>query len=193
MPTPLAQVPTQSAAPEPRLASTARTGLRIRLSRSHAVGPTRLAAFDAALVAAGLANFNLLPLSSVIPLDATVDVVMPAEQLKGSHGDLLYCVYAASYATRPGTQAWAGLAWALRTDGSGAGLFVEHSSTTEADLHAHLDATLGAMIENRGDSYMQAGRLVSTATCVDVPAAALVVASYQTAGWGSGLDAGRAT
>jgi arginine decarboxylase len=192
VPTPLAQIPTETAA-EPRLAPTPRTGLRIRLSRSHADGPTRLAAFDAALVAAGLKNFNLLPLSSVIPLNATVDVVAPTEQLRGSHGDLLYCVYAASYATKPGAQAWAGITWALRTDDSGAGLFVEHSSTTEADLHAHLDATLGAMIENRRDSYVEAGRLVSTATCVGPPVAALVVASYQTAGWGPGLATPRIT
>ena len=190
MPTPLAQIPTEAGA-EPRPASTARTGLRIRLSRSHAEGPTRLAAFDATLVAAGLQNFNLVPLSSVIPLDATVDVVAPADQLRGSHGDLLYCVYAASYATKPGAEAWAGIAWALRTDGSGAGLFVEHSSTTEADLNAHLDATLGAMMENRSDGYVEAGRLVSTATCAGPPVAALVVASYQTASWGAGLAAPR--
>ncbi len=188
--TPLVQAPTETDA-EQRVQPTARTGLRIRVSRSHAGGPTRLAAFDAALVAAGLENFNLLPLSSVIPLDATVDVVAPAEQLKGSHGDLLYCVYAASYATKPGAQAWAGIAWALRTDGSGAGLFVEHSSTTEFDLNAHLDATLGAMVENRRDSYVEAGRLVSSATCAGSPVAALVVASYQTAGWSSDLPARR--
>ncbi|GAA1431940.1 hypothetical protein GCM10009616_20180 [Microlunatus lacustris] len=160
------------------------TGLRIRLSRSRGEGPTRLAAFDAALVAAGLQNFNLLPLSSVIPIGAAVDVVEPAEQLRGRHGDLLYCVYAASYATHPGAQAWAGMAWALRSDGSGAGLFVEHSSSTEADLHGHLDATLGAMMANRADSYVDGGRLVASATCTAAPVAALVVASYQTAGWG---------
>ena len=184
MPTPLVQVPTDTAG-EPRPAPTTRTGLQIRLSCSYAHGPTRLAAFDAALVAAGLANFNLLPLSSIIPLDATVAVVAPAEQLKGVHGDLLYCVYAASYATKPGAQAWAGIAWALQNDGSGAGLFVEHSSATEVDLNAQLDATLGAMVENRGDSFIPAGRLISSATCTDTPVAALVVASYQTAGWGA--------
>lgn len=186
--TPLVQVSTEVAA-EPGVGPAARTGLRIRLSRSRAEGPTRLAAFDAALVAAGLENFNLLPLSSVIPPGASVDVVAPAEQLRGRHGDVLYCVYAASYATKPETQAWAGIAWALRTDGSGAGLFVEHSSPTESDLNAQLDATLGAMIKNRGNSYVEAGRLVSSATSTGSPVAALVVASYQTAGWGTDTGA----
>ena len=189
--TPLVQVPTEVAGePGPRPA--VRTGLRIRVSRSRAEGPTRLAAFDAALVAAGLENFNLLPLSSVIPPHASVDVVAPDQQLRGRHGDVLYCVYAASYATKPDAQAWAGIAWAVRTDGSGAGLFVEHSSTTESDLNAQLDATLGAMIENRRDSYVEAGRLVSSATSTGSPVAALVVASYQTAGWGPDSPAGRA-
>lgn len=160
------------------------SGLQIRLSRSRAEGPTRLAAFDAALVAAGLQNFNLLPLSSVIPVGAEVHVVPPAEQLHGRHGDLLYCVYAASYATTPAAQAWAGMIWALQTDGSGAGLFVEHSSTTEAGLHAQLDATLGSMMDHRDQDYVEAGRLVSSATCTDAPVAALVIASYRAAGWG---------
>ncbi len=182
MPSPQARLSTETA-PNPGVVQPVPTGLRIRVSHSQAEGPTRLAAFDAALVAAGLQNFNLLPLSSVIPVGATVDVVNPREQARGAHGDLLYCVYAASYATTPGAQAWAGMTWAVRTDGSGSGLFVEHSSTTEADLHVHLSATLGAMIENRGCDYVEGGRVVASATCTDRPVAALVVASYQVLSW----------
>jgi arginine decarboxylase len=155
----------------------------IRVSRSQGSGPTRLAAFDAALVAAGLQNFNLLPLSSVIPVGASVEVVGPGDQLQGVHGDLLYCVYAAAYATVPGTQAWAGIAWGLRDDESGAGLFVEHSGPTEHAVVADLHATLGDMMAKRPDRYVEGGRLVSSATCQDEPVAALVVASYQAVGW----------
>ena len=168
---------------EPGRVHTRPTGPRIRLSRSQGTGTTRLAAFDAALVAAGLQDFNLVPLSSVVPLGATVEVVAPAEQLRGRHGDLLYCVYAAGYATVQDTQAWAGIAWALRTDGSGAGLFVEHAGSSEAAVHADLSATLRAMMENRPEQYLEGGRLVASATCTGDPVAALVVASFQTAGW----------
>lgn len=163
---------------------------RIRLSHGRGEAPTRLAAFDGALVAAGLSSFNLVPLSSLIPVGASVHVVGPAEQQQGRHGDLLYCVYAACYATTPGAQAWAGMAWALRSDGSGAGLFVEHSSSTEADLHAQLSATLGAMMTNRPEQYLEGGRLVASATCTAMPVAALVVASYQSAGWGPAATSG---
>jgi len=163
---------------------------QIRVSRSTGTGPTRLAAFDAALVAAGLHDFNLVPLSSVVPVGATVDVVGPVDQLKGGHGDLLYCVYAACYATIPGAQAWSGIAWALRDDGSGAGLFVEHTGPTEAGVSADLGATLAAMTGNRPHRYVEGGRLLSSATCVDQPVAALVVASFSTAGWAPGPTGG---
>ncbi len=146
-------------------------------------GATRLAAFDAALVAAGLQDFNLVPLSSVVPLGATVEVVAPSQQLRGRHGDLLYCVYAAGWASTPGTEAWAGIAWGLQSDGSGAGLFVEHAGASEAEVQADLSATLGSMMANRPEHYVEAGRVLSSTTCTDEPVAALVVASFQTAGW----------
>jgi arginine decarboxylase len=180
--TPSAQVSAHTTT-SARRTPTPRTGPRIRLSSSQGTGPTRLAAFDAALMAAGVAGFNLVPLSSVVPVGATVDVVRPTDQIQGRHGDLLYCVYAASYATTPGAQAWAGMAWGLRTDDSGAGLFVEHTGPTEASVHADLSATLGAMMVSRPHPYEEGGRLISSATCVDQPVAALVIASFQTAGW----------
>jgi len=176
---------------EPGRVHTRHTGPRIRISRSQGTGATRLAAFDAALVAAGLQDFNLVPLSSVVPLGATVEVVAPAEQVRGRHGDLLYCVYAAAYATRPGLEAWAGIAWGLQTDGSGSGLFVEHSGSSEAAVHADLSATLGAMMDNRPEHYAEGGRLVSGVTCTGDPVAALVVASFQTAGWSAAAPLGQ--
>jgi arginine decarboxylase len=189
--TPPVQAPTRTGVDAGRVL-TRHTGPRIRITRSCGAGATRLAAFDAALVAAGLQDFNLVPLSSVVPLGATLEVVGPDKQLRGRHGDLLYCVYAAAYATIPGAEAWAGIAWGLRTDGSGAGLFVEHSAPTEAGVHAELSATLGAMMDNRREEYVEGGRLVSSATCTDAPVSALVVASFQTAGWSAAAPAGQA-
>lgn len=164
----------------------------IRISRSQGSGPTRLAAFDAALVAAGLENFNLVPLSSIIPVGSSVEVVAPADQLRGVHGDLLYCVYAASYATVPGTEAWAGIAWGLRYDESGSGLFVEHAGPTEQAVNADLSATLGDMMAKRPHHYHEGGRLLSSAMCEDQPVAALVVASYQAVGWSAAGSPGPA-
>lgn len=159
------------------------SGPLIRLSSGTGTGPTRLAAFDAALGAAGLADYNLLPLSSVIPTGTRVVVVDAADQVSGEHGDILYCVYATAAALQPGAEGWAGVAWALRDDGSGAGLFVEHHADTEAALHASLGATLSAMITRRPDRYTETGRLVARATCTGEPGVAVVVATYRTVGW----------
>ena len=155
----------------------------IRVSRGTGTGPTRLAAFDAALVAAGVPGFNLLPLSSVIPTGSQVRVVEPADQLPGGHGDLLYCVYATAAALEPGAEAWAGVAWGVRDDGSGAGLFVEHHGPSEEALHGELDATLGAMMAARPGGYREAGRLVASVTAAEQPAVAVVLASYAALGW----------
>jgi hypothetical protein len=48
--------------------------LRIRLCSGSGEGPTPLAAFDAALMDAGVADHNLLCLSSVIPPNAIVEL-----------------------------------------------------------------------------------------------------------------------
>ena len=104
----------------------------IRVSRGTGSGPTRLAAFDRALQAAGLADYNLIRLSSVIPPNAVVREVSSFDDAAGAHGDVAYCVYADAYASTPGEEAWAGVAWADHHDNTGAGLFVEHTASSEA-------------------------------------------------------------
>lgn len=160
-------------------------GLVIRVSRGVGRGRTRLSAFDAALRDAGVADFNLVRLSSVIPAGSTVLEVPAPEQLLGEHGDLLYCVYADAYADCAGEDAWAGVAWSERLDGSGAGLFVEHHSPCENVLRQDLRRSLEDLAEGRGGLYRPAGTSVVSATCEpgDTHVCALVVASYGRAGW----------
>lgn len=163
------------------------SALTIRVSRGTGSGPTRLAAFDAALQSAGVADLNLVRLSSVIPPGAQVVEVPSLEQLSGGHGDVLLCVYADAYASTPGEDAWAGVAWSTHTDGSGAGLFVEHSGSSEPSVRHDLKATLAAMSRTRAAAYGMAGETITSAHCVDHPVCAVVVAAYQTVGWtGSG-------
>jgi arginine decarboxylase len=157
--------------------------LVIRVSRGAGAGPTRLAAFDAALHAAGVAGYNIVQLSSVIPPNAVVREVSGSDQVKGAEGDIAYCVYAAAYASTPGQQAWAGVAWALPQDASGAGLFVERAGGSESLVRRELDATLQTMAVTRGHVFRAAGQAVSSAVCVDHPVCAVVVATYGTVGW----------
>lgn len=164
------------------------TRVLIRVSRGSGLGPTRLAAFDTALMDAGVAGYNILRLSSVIPPYAEVREVPGTDQIKGVMGDVAYCVYAAAYASTPGEQAWAGVAWAVHEDGSGAGLFVEHAASSEWMVRHDLHATIDTMSRTRGEQYRLAGTTVSSAVCVDHPVCAVVIATYGTRGWSELLN-----
>lgn len=158
----------------------------ITLSTGTGTGPTTLAAFDAALCAAGVGEYNLVRLSSVIPPSAELRRTGPEGQLTGRWGDRLFCVYASQLAELAGQQAWAGIGWVLRQDGSGAGLFVEHEGATEQEVRDDISASLGDMVTRRGGAYTEPQLVLSTATCVEQPVCALVVAGYETAGWHRG-------
>ena len=158
-------------------------GLTIRVSAGSGTGRTPLSAFDSALRDAGVADFNLVRLSSVIPPGSTVTDVHGRHQLTGGHGDLLYCVYAAAYAYNRGDKAWAGVGWALHEDGSGAGLFVEHDAATRENLDWALAASLDDLSRRRGGGYIPAGSVTAAASCSSMPACAVVIASYRREGW----------
>ncbi len=46
--------------------------MKIYISSGRGTGPTSLSAFDAALNEAGVANYNLIRLSSIIPPDSKI-------------------------------------------------------------------------------------------------------------------------
>ena len=126
-------------------------GLDITVRTGSGTARTMLAAFDNALLSAGVANFNLIALSSVIPPRSrvrTVDTTLP-----GGHGDRLYCVLSAAYADQPGQVAWAGLGWS--TDATTGGLFVEHHGDSEESLRELIDLSLCDMNESRGRRLRQ--------------------------------------
>jgi arginine decarboxylase len=85
--------------------------MQIRVFSAGAPGPTPLAAFDRALQVGGAHDTNLIVLSSVVPVGATV-VRGRAADGEFTIGDRLYCVMAEQRAIEPGAEAWAGLAWA---------------------------------------------------------------------------------
>jgi arginine decarboxylase len=159
------------------------TGILIRVSAGTGTGPTRLAAFDAALRAAGVANFNLIRLSSIIPPGSTVSKTSADDQVDAEFGDLLYCVYADSYASTPGEEAWAGVAWSRRDDASGAGLFVEHSGSSRRTVEHDLEMTLDAIGATRPGSYRVEGSILTSTVCVDHPVCAVVIATYCSRRW----------
>lgn len=159
------------------------TSLTIRVSAGTGTGRTTLAAFDAALAAAGVSDFNLLRLSSIVPPGSQVLDVDGREQLRGTHGDLLYCVYAREHAVLPGHEAWAGVAWSRRNDGSGAGLFVEHEGPSREQVATDLTHSLEDLSVTRGGAYHPEGRRIAGIACTTLPVCAVVVATFRHAGW----------
>lgn len=166
-----------------RCRGAAASELKIRISAGHGEGRTTLSAFDAALRSAGVADFNLVRLSSVIPPGSVVAETDADHQLRGGFGDALYCVYAAGWATAPGSEVWAGVAWSRRRDDSGAGLFVEHCATTEEEVRDKLSTSLEDLSEGRSADFDYAGEVLDHVRCTSRPACALVVATYRSVGW----------
>lgn len=158
-------------------------GLTIRVSRGTGTGSTRLAAFDAALRSAGVADFNLVRLSSVIPPFASVVTTDRDEQIAGGHGDVLLCVYADAYSSTPGESAWAGVTWAQNHDPALGGLFAEHSGWSRTDVERELEHTMDEMTASRAPGYEVRGNLLSSITCEAHPVCALAIASFRRVAW----------
>lgn len=98
----------------------------IRVAWGTGRGPTETAAYDRALAAANVHNYNLVTVSSVIPADLSVERVDTAPDL-GPIGHQLTVVQAESTVAGPGVTS-AGLAW---TTGEGPGLFYESAGPSE--------------------------------------------------------------
>ncbi|ELZ18274.1 pyruvoyl-dependent arginine decarboxylase [Natrinema thermotolerans DSM 11552] len=94
----------------------------IRVVWGAASAPTAMASYDAALAEAGIENYNLVSVSSVIPADAVVEAVGTAPDL-GPTGERLTVVEARATTAGPGRVS-AALAWAQSAD-DGPGLFYE--------------------------------------------------------------------
>jgi arginine decarboxylase len=147
-------------------------------------GPTELAAFDAALVAAGIADRNLIYLSSVLPPGSRLRKVPRLRQTPGGWGDRLYCVVAQARTSTPGEQVSAGVGWVQ--DDTGRGLLVEHEAHSETELRHDVAASLAALRANRGGLALpRSGVEVAGARCDGTPVCALVVAVFEAAAWRS--------
>lgn len=157
----------------------------IEVSCGTGTGPTTLAAFDGALRDAGIANFNLIRLSSVVPPGTdVVPMTGPVSPIKGEWGDRLYCVYAEMRVDTPGAEAWAGIGW-VQNEETGKGVFVEHEGHSEDEVRDDIEASLGALVKGRPDTAFGPPRYVLHGARSDdgTPTCALAVAVYETATW----------
>ena len=153
----------------------------ITVASATGEGPTPLAAFDAALHGAGIANYNLIVLSSVIPPNAILKRGVFGSR-EDEYGDRLYVVMARCFASEPGTAAWSGLGW-MQEERTGRGLFVELHGDEERKVTQAISDTLEAMRSTREISYGPVETEIVGITCRSQPVCAVVVAVYQSEGW----------
>lgn len=158
--------------------------MNIQLTKGVGSGPTELSAFDQALVEAGVANFNLIYLSSVLPPGSDVRVIEDTKAVapKGGWGDRLYVVMAQMRTSRRNQEAWAGIGW-IQDPVTKQGLLVEHEGHTEEEVRDDIRASLEALAANRNTEFGPINMAVTGAKCVDFPVCALVVATFESTEW----------
>jgi arginine decarboxylase len=158
--------------------------MQIHLGAGIGAGPTTLSAFDAALNHAGIANYNLLRLSSVIPpkTDLIIHENRIDQQLPGEWGDRLYLVMAEMRVDTPNVEAWAGIGW-VQDKETGKGLFVEHEGHSEVSVRRDIQQSLEALMATRNIDFGPIQMKVTGTTCKHMPVCAMVIAVYQASDW----------
>ena len=155
--------------------------MHIKITSAAASGPTPLAAFDAALQKAGIENYNLIPLSSVIPPNAELERVRVSTP-PSEYGHRLYVVMARHEANVVGEEAWAGLGWTQEPE-TGRGLFVELHGSSRRSVETAIESTLDSMKQSRHYEYGKNESEITGIVCEGDPVCALVIAVYAGEGW----------
>jgi arginine decarboxylase len=162
--------------------------MKIYLTTGVGYGKNPLSAFDGALADAGVMNFNLIVLSSVIPpATEVVHEKMPVNE--SEWGNKLYCVKAEMRSRQSGRFIGAALGWYQLEDGRG--VFVEHEETgeiessVEADLKEEVKRSIMDLCKNRNIDFQEEkmGIKIRTTQVKDLPASVIVVAAYKSEDW----------
>lgn len=146
-------------------------------------GRTELSAFDDALYKAGIANFNLIYLSSVIPPDLKPKVVSNAKLNNVGKGERLYVVMSSYATSEKGKGVWAGVGWVLSKKKGNPGLFVEHHGGTKKEVEVLIKQSLEDMTRRRKGSFGPIQKKIIGGVCKKESLCALVVAVYKVEKW----------
>ena len=146
-------------------------------------GQTELSAFDAALFDAGIGNYNLLHLSSVIPTGHTPIIKKVNYNYSGEFGHKMFCVLSERRESRIGYEAWAGLGWVTTIESPTRGIFVEHIGESEQGVVDAITKSLTSMVTYRKETFGPIQHKVVGIMCEADPVCALVAAVYSREGW----------
>lgn len=159
---------------------------KIKITKGVGTGPTPLSAFDAALFNAGIGNYNLIHLSSVIPPHHEPVVEQVADNNDVStYGKRLYCVYASAATVERGTSVFAGLGWVMTDEEPKRGLFVEHTGHSREEVQNQIEESLTSMVSYRTENYGKIESEITGAECIADPLCVIVAAFYENQPWSS--------
>ena len=161
----------------------------IKIVSGIGIGGNNLSAFDNALQDAGVSNYNLIRLSSIIPPNSVIEVVDRYETPDCDFGKKLYVVQAEIRSNQTGKFLAAGIGWYLLEDGKG--LFVEHEDmgdTEEAvrsEIEYRIAVSLRDLCRFRGIEFKesQMKSKLSITQVKNKPSCALVLAIYKAESW----------
>jgi len=150
------------------------SGMRIDVVWGSAEGRTELGAFDRALAGAGVHDYNLVRLSSVVPQGATV---VEAGRVDREHpvGTPVGVVLADRTADEPGATVAAGVGWALAEEG---GVFMEAGGDSVEACRASIEASLADARDRRDWDWQLDCETVVRSQTVEETAAVVVGAVY---------------
>lgn len=163
--------------------------MNIKIVCGVGYGRTMLSSFDNALKDAGVYNYNLITLSSIIPPGSKVEKVTQYETPKKEYGYKLYVVKAEIRSEEVGKYIAAGIGWYQIKDGRG--IFVEHESkggtkaAVESEISLRIINSLKDMAKFRGIKFDESKIqfAIALAQIKDRSTCALALAVFQAEGW----------
>jgi len=164
--------------------------MQIRVVSATGTGYTTLSAFDNALKSAGVYNYNIIALSSIIPPRSKVTKEDRIDMDPGEFGWRLYVVKADIRSRELNKVIAAGLGWYLLDDGCG--LFVEHTIETvspmdvaEDEVKVKIHTSLADLCAFRDVQFDKKKVHSSVAVCqvTSRPRCALALAVYKAEPW----------
>ena len=154
----------------------------IKITSGSGEASTELSAFDRALYNAGIGDYNLIRLSSVIPPDSEV-IVEKVNRDPDRYGHKLYVVFSRCIETTIEKEAWAGLGWMTQDNCKGRGLFVEQSGSSEQEVERLISASLEDVVKYRTEDFGRINIKTEGIKCKGKPVCSIVAAVYRDEGW----------
>jgi len=122
--------------------------MEIQLVKGVGEGSTKLSAFHAALMDAGVGRLNLIQLSSVVPRETEIKDIGKLSMPDKEHGYFQYAVYS-KQVSAPKVVSCAGIGWIQYPDNRG--YFVEHHGNSEKDVKQLIKTSLTDMLDKDKD------------------------------------------